>query len=200
MTKTNTNESVEPQNMNKEFKKQMIKETRPRNAYMVDYKITSPLPRWVRMPFVSLSTATAIVWSLSNEHFSSHLQSFNTHLRDDEFKHFRFSSLRIHSEDELDELVNAQGKLIRHCGDGDDCEPTGTLRQNLFGGSYQSVADQMSGLSAKELGEWEEKRYPKWVELGALRTFEETLNDLRDIYPDGIDWEDYDAEQEQYAA
>ena len=188
--------------MNKDSKKQKIEETRPRNAYMVDYWQTSPETRaqWVIMPFVSLTTATAVVWSLSNEKLSSHLQSRRAHLRDDDFEHFEFSSLRIHSEDELDEMVNAQGKHIEDCDDGDDCEPAGTLRQHLFGDLYQSIADEVSGLSAKELREWEEKQYPEWVKVGGLHTYKQPLKDLRDQYPDGIDWDEYDAEQEQYAA
>ena len=174
-----------------------------RNAYMVDYMITSPSPRWVRMPFVSLKTATHIVNNLSNKHFHSAiagLRHFRQNPDADDFEHFEFSSLRIHSEDELDEMVNAQGKHIEDCDDGDDCEPAGTLRQHLFGDLCQSIADEVSGLSAKELREWEEERYPTWFDLEHLTTREAVMNELRDEYPDGIDWDEYDAEQEQYAA
>ena len=167
--------------------------------WMVDYSYESMDEgrRWIRSSFLRWNQVVRMMANL-NERFTSNILK---HYTDESFENVSWGSVRIQSERDLDEMVDENGKteyeievLRMNRAKTYDYKwvPLCSKREYCFGGTYQGYADGVRGgmiNPAKQAKGWKDE---------ALCDYEEMMSDLRADYPDGIDWEEYDAFQKEH--
>ena len=125
---------------------------------------------WKRMPFLTFNQLLLAIRSLRTTQIQDLLHDKQTKIE--------WKSIRIHSEAELDELVDKDGAI--HTVQ-DDWEPICTMREYEFGTLYSSVADDFRTKGVK----WGNKQYGLCENLPnrTLLTEEEFIRD-KDLYLD----------------
>jgi hypothetical protein len=157
------------------------------DRYMLDYWHGGEV-RWVRSPFVTWNQVVRMLGSLQNEQFSHRLTNFSK--PDENFVDLDWELVRIHSERELDVMVDEDGKAedLVPMDEKDKFVPVCTKREYLFGTLYQNIADQFR--SGKKVPD--DLNYRNGWSKMPLVDRDDVIEELRDTYPDGIDWELYD--------
>lgn len=172
--------------------------------WMVDYSYESMDEgrRWIRSSFLRWNQVVRMMANL-NERFTSNILKNYT---DESFENVSWGSVRIQSERDLDEMVDENGKTESEVEFAKTHLPSSVVslkydyewfpfcskREYRFGGTYQGYADGVrSGRidPAKQAKGWKDE---------SLCDYEELISDLRADYPDGIDWEEYDAFQKEH--
>lgn len=119
--------------------------------------------RWIRMPNLTYFEAVRYI----NQMLWDSLDSI-TNGRG----RVRYNSIRLHSERELDEIVVLE--------DGTTC----TKREQIFGSMYQSLREYELKFDTDNKG------FRPMVDDDEHH--EEVIAMLRELYPDGVDWDEYD--------
>jgi hypothetical protein len=133
--------------------------------YFLDFKREAEkgFPRWIRMPNLCYFEAIR----LQNQMLCDSLESItNGNGR------VRYHSIRLHSEEELDETIELD--------DGTTC----TKREKIFGSMYQNLREYDLKSDTGDRG------FRPLVDDDEHH--EEVITMLREIYPDGVDWDEYD--------
>ena len=159
------------------------------DAWMLDYFDKTDC-RWVRSSFLTWNQVTRILNNLQHRYWRNRLENITK----ETFEDVDWSRVRIHSERELDVMVDEDGnEEDRYPKDKDyKFVPVCTKRGYLFGGMYDHPDMYRSGeINLSDVHGWD---IPKHT----LQDREQVIYDLRAEYPDGIDWDDYDAEMSSY--
>jgi hypothetical protein len=110
-----------------------------KDLWFVDYLITKPATQWVRMPFMKHEEVLGLLeMVMQGNALYVYLEATTPEkLIHENFPHaFKVKDLRIHSEDELDQITDGK-----------------TKRQSIFGKHYQDTVDRINS------GEWEIDRF-----------------------------------------
>jgi hypothetical protein len=140
-------------------KKYLIEENKEKiteDFWCLDYGLSDPLPSWVRMPFLTWNQVVRVLSNLGNKQANNRI--FN--MRSPTFEEIDWSSVRIHSERELDELVDEGGNTKNEIEDCDDFVGVCTKRQYLFGSIYQEAAEDIRSGSlepSRLIGDWKKE-------------------------------------------
>jgi hypothetical protein len=133
--------------------------------YFLDYERDEEkgMFRWIRMPNLTYFEAIRYL----NQMMWDSLDSIGNGRG-----RVRYNSIRLHSEKELDETVELD--------DGTTC----TKREKIFGSMYQNLREYDLKSDTGDRG------FRPLVDDDEHH--EEVINMLREIYPDGVDWDEYD--------
>ena len=162
--------------------------------WMVEYSYESMDEghRWIRSSFLTWNQVVRMLGNLNERYTSNILKNYT----DESFENVSWGSVRIQSERDLDEMVDENGKTESEMEFAKKYDyrwvPFCSKREYQFGATYQGYADGVrSGMidPAKQAKGWKDE---------ALCDYEEMMSDLRADYPDGIDWEEYDAFQKEH--
>jgi hypothetical protein len=159
------------------------------DAWMLDY-FDKTDARWVRSPFLTWNQVTRILTNLTHRKMRNRIDNMTS----ETFEDVDWSSVRIHSERELDVMVDENGKKeLRNPKDKDyKFVPVCNKRTYLFGSGYDTAEKYRSG-------KWNPDDMRGWdIPKHCLEDRDDVIADLRDEYPDGIDWDDYDEEMSSY--
>jgi len=164
-----------------------LNENRLEDAWMLDYHHVNDC-RWVRMPFLTWNQVIRILDNMGRGRLIHRLDNM---LNKEGFEDVDWSSVRIHSERELDEMVDENGRLEDLYPKDKDYKfvPVCNKRAYLFSERYDNVEMYRSGeIDPNHIRSWQISTYP-------LEDADEVIKALREEYPDGIDWDEYDAEK-----
>jgi len=159
------------------------------DAWMLDYFDKADC-RWVRVPFLTWNQVTRVLVNLSHKKFRNRLDNMDK----EHFEEVDWSRVRIHSERELDVMVDEDGNEEDRDPQDKDYKfvPDCTKRVYLFGGMYDNVEMYRSGKIDPNL-------FHNWkIPEERLEDRDDVIKELREEYPEGIDWDDYDAEMSSY--
>jgi len=159
------------------------------DAWMLDYFHKTDC-RWVRVPFLTWNQVTRCLVGLTHEKVRNRIRNMTS----ETFEDIDWSSVRIHSECELDVMVDEDGNEEDPYPEDKDYKfvPVCTKRAYLFGGMYEHVEKYRSG-------EWNSDDMRGWeIPKHNLEDRDDVIADLRECYPDGIDWDEYDTEMSSY--
>jgi len=159
------------------------------DAWMLDYFDKTDC-RWIRSPFLTWNQVTRVLTNLSHKKITNRIRNMTK----ETFEDVDWSSVRIHSERELDVMVDEDGNEEDPYPENKDYKfvPVCTKRAYLFGGMYDHAELYRSGeINPSDVHGWD---IPKHT----LEDRDDVIADLRECYPDGIDWDDYDAEMSSY--
>jgi hypothetical protein len=155
------------------------------DRWMLDYFDVTDC-RWVRSPFLTWNQAIRILDNLNNKKFRNRIDNMSN----ENFEEVDWGSVRIHSERELDVMVDKNGnKEDRYPQDKDyKFVPVCNKRTYLFDDRYSSVEKLRSG-------EIDPNRIRGWkIPEDPLLDRVDVITELREEYPEGIDWDDYDGD------
>ncbi len=146
--------------------------------------------RWVRCPFLTLNQVTRVLTNLTHQQIRNRLDNMTS----ETFEEVDWSRVRIHSERELDVMVDEDGNEEDRSPTDENYKfvPVCTKRAYLFSDRYEVIEHYRSGKwNSDEMGG---RKIPKH----ALEDRDDVIRELREQYPDGIDWDDYDEEMSSY--
>jgi hypothetical protein len=151
------------------------------DAWMLDYFDKTDC-RWVRCPFLTWNQVTRVLTDLTHKKIRNRLMSITK----ETFEDVDWKTVRIHSERELDVMVDEDGNEEDTFPKDKDYKfvPVCTKRAYLFGDRYDHAELYRSG----ELTLDSHKNFPNLI----LKDRDDVIRELREEYPDGIDWDDYD--------
>lgn len=157
------------------------------DAWMLDYFDKTDC-RWVRCPFLTWNQVTRVLTDLTHKKVRNRLTSITK----ETFEDVDWRTVRIHSERELDVMVDENGNQEDPYPQDKDYKfiPVCTKRVYLFGEMYDNADLYRSGELTLDI----HKNFPNLI----LKDRDDVIRDLREEYPDGIDWDDYDAEMSSY--
>ena len=144
--------------------------------------------RWVRSPFLTWNQVVRCLQGLTHEKIRNRLDNMTK----ETFEEVDWKSVRIHSERELDVMVDENGKTEKPYPNDEDFAPVCTKRDYLFGSGYGGIEYLRSG----ELKEEDIRGFT--IPTTVLEDREDVINDLREQYPSGINWKKYDLEMSSY--
>ena len=161
--------------------------------WMLDYVFNDGTSSWGRVPFLT--------WDQVLNRLCS-LQSGRTHnnvmrvLKKEHTPKYEWSDLRLQKETDLDVMVDEDGNEEQSFPDDENYKfsPVCTKREYLFGQMYQGFADLVRS------GEVDPQEFNSGIPDDELLREEQVIDYLRETYPDGINWDDYDADQNQQLA
>ena len=157
------------------------------DAWMLDYFDKTDC-RWVRCPFLTWNQVTRVLTDLTHKKVRNRLTSITK----ETFEDVDWRTVRIHSERELDVMVDENGNQEDPYPQDKDYKfiPVCTKRVYLFGEMYDNADLYRSGELTLDI----HKNFTNLI----LKDRYDVIRDLREEYPDGIDWDDYDAEMSSY--
>lgn len=169
----------------------------PEDYWMVDFTYSEEgYPKWVRAPFLTWNEAMSLLQSLQWEEDKNWIHN----IMDPDYEPILWKSPRIQRETDLDKLVDDKGETQDKVesgngvlGEGGKFTAVGTKRMYQFGSLYQALADNVRSGKKSWLSS------PRREKFESLTTEEVVMIDLRDQYPDGIDWDQYDADLQKCA-
>jgi hypothetical protein len=114
--------------------------------WFLDFLSQEPAPRWVRMTFLEWTQVLRVLDNVQQSQGGHRIHSqFDSEgpYYGEKYEDVDWASVRIHSERELDKLVDENGKTKPY--DLADCDFDGvcTKREYLFGSDYQQTADEV---------------------------------------------------------
>jgi hypothetical protein len=143
--------------------------------------------RWCRHPLLNWNQVTHILARFSQRQNSQLLKSkrYSKNKID-------WSSIRIQKEKDLDVLVDKDGNEQDKNSDklGADFIPLISKREYLFGSLYEC------GVQSLRNGSLQLEDINGSIPSCLLIEQKEVINDLRDCYPDGVNWNEYDADMQ----
>ena len=147
--------------------------------------------RWVRSPFLTWNQVVRCLQGLTHEKIRNRIDNMTK----ETFEEVDWGRVRIHSERELDVMVDENGLPEDPNPEDENYNfvPVCTKREYHFGAMYDEIEHFRSGEFT------EEDIHGFDIPKSYLEDREDVINDLREQYPDGIDWDEYDAEMSQYA-
>jgi len=162
--------------------------------WMLDYHFNDGSPTWMRHPFLTWDQVVYRLWNLQMLRRPNNIKKFTSqgHLPTVDW-----SSLRIQKESDLDAMVDENGDVEDLFPDDENYKfsPVCTMREFLFDDRYQKVADFVrSGVMKPEMLNTHQST------TGELVDPQHFIESLKEDYPDGIDWDEYDADQNQQIA
>ena len=157
------------------------------DAWMLDYFDKTDC-RWVRCPFLTWNQVTRVLTDLTHKKVRNRLTSITK----ETFEDVDWRTVRIHSERELDVMVDENGNQEDPYPQDKDYKfiPVCTKRVYLFGEMYDNADLFRSGELTLDI----HKNFPNLI----LKDRDDVIKELREEYPEGIDWDDYDAEMSSY--
>jgi hypothetical protein len=99
-----------------------------------------PVPRWVRMSFLTWNQVIRVLSNLQTHQATNRLHNL---ISNPSFEDVDWGSVRICSERELDELVDENGNTDTRAKDAAAFVGVCTKREYLFGAFYQGYADMV---------------------------------------------------------
>ena len=155
------------------------------DLWMLDYFHKTDC-RWVRVPGLTWNQVIRCLNDLSNQKSQNHFKN----VMSETFEDIDWSGVRIHSERELDVMVDKDGEEELWNPEDENYKflPLCTKRTSLFGDNYQNT------IALYRKGEEFRSRLTGNIPKHALVDEESLMADLRYMYPGGIDWNEYDAE------
>ena len=159
------------------------------DAWMLDY-IDKTDCRWYRSPFLTWNQVTRVLVNLTHKKIRNRIDNMTK----ETFEDVDWSSVRIHSERELDVMVDEDGNEEDPYPDDKDYKfvPVCNKRTYLFGEMYDNAELFRSG-------KWNPSEFYDWdIPKHILEDRDDVIKDLRECYPNGIDWDEYDAEMSSY--
>ena len=159
------------------------------DRWMLDYFDNTDC-RWVRAPFLTWIQVTRVLTNLTHKKIRNRMDNMES----ETFEDVDWSRVRIFSERELDVMVDKNGDLENRYPKDKDYKfvPVCTKRKYIFGGTYQKIAERV------RTGERNPDQYGLDIPKHFLEDRDDVIKDLRYMYPEGIDWDDYDAEMSKY--
>jgi len=161
-------------------------ENRLEDRWMLDYHHVNDR-RWVRSPFLTWNQVIRILDNLGHGQINNRLEN----MLNEDFEEVDWGSVRIHSERELDVMVDENGRLEDLYPKDKDYKfvPVCNKRAYLFSERYDDVEMYRSGkIDPNHIRSWQ-------IPTHSLEDADEVIKELREEYPDGIDWDEYDAEK-----
>ncbi len=178
------------ENTTKEFDWMKNFETKKlEDAWMLDYFDNTDC-RWVRMPYLTWNQVTFILTNLTHKKIRNRIDNMTS----ETFEEIDWSRVRIHSERELDVMVDENGNIEDPYSKDEEYKfvPVCTKRAYLFGDMYEVGDAYRSGkIDPFDVHGWD-------IPKETLTNRDDVITDLRQMYPDGIDWDAYDEETSSY--
>jgi hypothetical protein len=178
------------ENTTKKFDwKKNVDEKSLEDRWMLDY-FDKTDRRWVRSPFLTWNQVTRILTNLTHKQIRNRIENMTS----ETFQETDWSQVRIHSERELDVMVDEDGNEEDRYPKDENYKfvPVCNKRGYLFGGMYENIEHFRSG-------KWNPDDMRGWkIPEHALEDRDDVIRELREEYPDGIDWDDYDEEMSSY--
>lgn len=159
------------------------------DRWMLDYFDKTDC-RWYREPFLTWNQVTRVLTNLTHKKIRNRLDNMTS----ETFEEVDWSRVRIHSERELDVMVDEDGNEEDRSPTDENYKfvPVCNKRTYLFGSNYDIAEMYRSGgLNPDDMHGWK-------IPEHALEDRDDVIRELRKEYPDGIDWDDYDEEMSSY--
>jgi hypothetical protein len=178
------------ENTTKKFDwKKNVDEKSLEDRWMLDYFDKTDC-RWVRSPFLTWNQVTRILTNLTHKKIRNRIDNMTS----ETFQEVDWSRVRIHSERELDVMVDEDGNEEDPFPKDENYKfvPVCNKRTYLFSPRYDNAELYRSG-------KWNPDDMRGWdIPKTTLEDRDDVIANLRDEYPDGIDWDEYDAEMSSY--
>lgn len=156
------------------------------DAWMLDY-FDKADGRWVRSPFLTWNQVIWVLTDLTHKKDRNRMEKMYS----ETFEDVDWGQVRIHSERELDVMVDEDGNEENSYSEEEEYMfvPVRTKRAHLFGDMYQNLSQLYRE------GDKHSAALERDIPKHALKDPDLVIEDLRYDYPDGVDWNKYDADQ-----